>query len=128
VLGYEADGASSGAPFFVMEKIDGVIPRRPAVVGHRRLIVDAAPAQRRALWERAVRMMSELHRSPRRFLFLRTGGRRRAGSAIASTTGMRSLRWASPANRCAAHQCEDWLLANSRRSPALSWVTADCRT
>jgi aminoglycoside phosphotransferase (APT) family kinase protein len=123
VLGYEADPGVVGAPFFVMEKIDGVIPTDRPSWATEGFIADAEPAQRRALWERTVRMMAELHRLPHeRFLFLRTG-RAESGAGDCLDYWMRSLRWAEAANEPVplAHECEDWLLANAPRVTALSW-------
>jgi aminoglycoside phosphotransferase (APT) family kinase protein len=122
VLGYEADPGVVGAPFFVMAKIDGVIPTDRPSWATEGFIVDAEPAQRRALWERTVRMMAELHRlPPERFLFLRTGATE-SGVGDCLDYWMRSLRWAQPAEPLPlAHECEDWLLANAPDVTALSW-------
>ena len=123
VLGYEADPGVVGAPFFVMEKIDGVIPTDRPSWATEGFIADAEPAQRRALWERTVRMMAELHRLPHeRFLFLRTG-RAKSGAGDCLDYWMRSLRWAEAAEEPVplAHECEDWLLANAPSVTALSW-------
>ena len=54
VLGYEPDPDVVGAPFFVMERVDGVVPTDHPSWAAEGFIVDAEPAQRRALWERTV--------------------------------------------------------------------------
>ena len=122
VLGYEADPGIVGAPFFVMEKIDGQIATDRPSWAAEGFIADALPAQRRALWERTVRMMAELHRLPHEpFRFLRTGA---TGSGLGDCLDywMRSLRWAAPAEPVPlAHECEGWLLANAPDITALSW-------
>ena len=122
VLGYEADPGVVGAPFFVMEKIDGAIPTDRPSWATEGFIVDAEPAQRRVLWERTVRMMAELHRLPaERFLFLRTGATQ-SGVGDCLDYWMRSLRWAEPAEPVPlTRECEDWLLANPPDVTALSW-------
>ena len=122
VLGYEADAAAVGAPFFVMEKIDGVVPTDRPSWATQGFVVDAAPAQRRALWERTVRMMAELHRLPvEPFLFLRTGAAN-SGAGDALDYWMRSLRWARPAEPIPlVAECEDWLRAHPPDVTALSW-------
>jgi aminoglycoside phosphotransferase (APT) family kinase protein len=122
VLGYEADPGVVGSPFFVMEKIDGdVATDRPSWASEG-FIVEARPAQRRALWERTVRVMAELHRLPHEhFGFLRTG-RANSGAGDCLDYWMRSLRWAKPSEPVPlAHECEDWLLANLPDVTALSW-------
>jgi aminoglycoside phosphotransferase (APT) family kinase protein len=122
VLGYEGDAGVVGAPFFVMEKIDGAIPTDRPSWATEGFIVDAEPAQRRTLWERTVRMMAELHRlPPERFLFLRTG-KTESGTGDCLDYWMRSLRWAAPTEPLPlAQECEEWLLANPPDVTALSW-------
>jgi len=122
VLGYEADPAVVGAPFFVMEKIAGLIPTDTPSWATKGFIVDAEPAQRRALWERTVRMMAELHRLDREpFLFLRTGATE-TGVGDCLDYWMRSLRWAQPEEPLPlVDECEKWLLSNQPAVTALSW-------
>jgi aminoglycoside phosphotransferase (APT) family kinase protein len=123
VLGYEADDSVVGAPFFVMEKIDGDIPTDTPSWTTEGFVFDAEPAQRRALWERTVRMMAELHRlDPAPFAFLRTGATD-SGLGDSFDYWRRALRWAEPDGpRPLVRQCEDWLLANQPVGvTALSW-------
>ena len=122
VLGYEADPGVVGSPFFVMEKIDGVIPTDTPSWATKGFIVDAEPPQRRALWERTVRMMAELHRLDREpFLFLRTGATN-SGLGDCLDYWMRSLRWSQPEEAVPlAQESEEWLLANQPDVTALSW-------
>jgi aminoglycoside phosphotransferase (APT) family kinase protein len=122
VLGYEGDPGVVGAPFFVMEKIDGVVPTDRPSWATEGFIVGAAPARRRALWEDTVRLLAELHRLPlEQFAFLRTG-------ATASGVGdcldywVRSLHWAAPAEPLPLTlESEDWLRENLPDVTALSW-------
>lgn len=122
VVGYEGDPGRIGAPFFVMEKIEGEIPTDTPLWSAEGFVARAEPAQRRALWERTVRLLAEFHRLPsQRFAFLRSG-------ATASGTGdcldhwMRSLRWAEPAEPIPlVRECEEWLLAAVPDHTALSW-------
>jgi aminoglycoside phosphotransferase (APT) family kinase protein len=122
VLGYESDPGVVGAPFFVMEKIDGEIATDRPSWATEGFIVDAEPAQRRALWERTVRMMADLHRlPPEPFAFLRTG-KAKSGTGDCLDYWMRSLRWAAPAQSLPlVPECEDWLIANPPDVTALSW-------
>ena len=122
MLGYEADPGVVGAPFFVMEKIDGVIPTDRPSWATEGFIVDAEPAQRRVLWERTVRMMAELHRLPARAVSIPAHRRDESGVGDCLDYWMRSLRWAESAEPVPlAHECEDWLLANLPEVTALSW-------
>ena len=111
-----------GAPFFVMERIDGVVPTDQPSWATEGFVVDAEPAQRRALWERTVRAMAGLHRlDVEPFLFLRTGATD-SGVGDCLDYWARSLRWASPDEPLPLTQeCEEWLRANSPDVTALSW-------
>jgi aminoglycoside phosphotransferase (APT) family kinase protein len=122
VLGHEPDARVVGAPFFVMEKIDGAIPTDRPSWAAEGFIVDAEPAQRRRLWERTVRMMAELHRVPAEpFSFLRTGATK-SGVGDCLDYWMRSLRWAEPAEPPPlVRECEAWLLDHAPDVTALSW-------
>jgi aminoglycoside phosphotransferase (APT) family kinase protein len=122
VLGYEADPDVLGAPFFVMEKIDGVIPTDAPSWASEGFIVDAEPAQRRALWERTVRVMAELHRVPHEpFQFLRSDATD-SGAGDCLDYWTRSLRWADPAQPVPlTDECAAWLHANQPDVTALSW-------
>src|SRR5438067_1206548 len=54
VYGYEGDPGLLGTPFFVMERIEGDIPRDFPSWRDEGFIVDADPRRRRAMWESAV--------------------------------------------------------------------------
>lgn len=122
VLGYEDDDRVVGAPFFVMERIYGEIPADRPSWASEGFVVDAAAAQRRALWERTVRMMAELHRlDPNPFSFLRTGATR-SGVGDCLDYWRRSLAWAAPeAPLPLVERCHAWLLAHQPEVTALSW-------
>ena len=74
VLPYEADADVVGQPFFVMERIDGVVPTDNPSWASEGFVVTATPAQRRQLWEQTVDILCALHQLPTEsFTFLRTG-------------------------------------------------------
>src|SRR5262249_44446605 len=122
VLGYEPDPTVVGAPFFVMEKIDGVIPTDNPSWLAEGFVADASPAQRRALWERTGALLPEMHRlDPEPFAFLRTGA---AADGVGDCLDywMRSLRWAKPSRPVPlTEDAEAWLSANRPATTALSW-------
>jgi len=62
VYGYEADDALLGAPFFVMERIDGQVPGDQPHWRTAGFVHDASPERRRAMWEDAVGVLAALHR------------------------------------------------------------------
>ncbi len=68
-LAYEADEGIIGAPFFLMERVDGDAP--PNSYHESGLFADAAPDRRAAMWEDSISLMAQLHRAPvERFAFL----------------------------------------------------------
>jgi aminoglycoside phosphotransferase (APT) family kinase protein len=71
VYGYEADPSLLGAPFFVMERIDGQVPGDSPHWRTAGFVHDASPERRRAMWEDAVGVLASLHMTdPARFAFL----------------------------------------------------------
>ena len=77
VLWLEEDPAILGAPFFVMERMDGRVPvSYPSYVTHGWL-AEATPAERRVAWEDSVRQLAAIQLIPHQdvpFLDLGTGG------------------------------------------------------
>ena len=130
VLGYEADADVVGAPFFVMEKIDGVIPTDRPSWASEGFIVDAVPAQRRALWERTVRMMAAAAPPPHRAIPVPAHGRdARTASETVSTTGCGRSAGRNLRNRCRWRRNAKTGCSPTRRmSPRCRGATADCRT
>ncbi len=74
VYGYEADDSLLGAPFFVMERIEGEVPGDQPHWRTAGFVHDASPERRRAMWEDAVGVLAALHRvDASRFEFLAAG-------------------------------------------------------
>ena len=63
-LWFEADAELLGAPFFVMEKVKGRVPVSHPPYAKSGWLSEATPAQRRRLWEGAVRQLAALQRVP----------------------------------------------------------------
>jgi aminoglycoside phosphotransferase (APT) family kinase protein len=61
VYGYEADPSFIGAPFFVMERVEGEVPGDQPIWHRAGFVRDASPERRRAMWEDAVRVLAALH-------------------------------------------------------------------
>jgi aminoglycoside phosphotransferase (APT) family kinase protein len=60
----EEDPGALGAPFFVMEKVKGRVPVSHPPYARSGWLHDATPAQRRHLWEGAVRQLAAIQRVP----------------------------------------------------------------
>jgi aminoglycoside phosphotransferase (APT) family kinase protein len=63
VYGFEPDPGVLGAPFFVMERIVGLVPADQPPWASEGFVHDAGPAQRRAMWDDAVRVLAALHQT-----------------------------------------------------------------
>jgi aminoglycoside phosphotransferase (APT) family kinase protein len=61
VFGYEGDVDLLGAPFFVMECVDGDVPGDTPPWASAGFVFDATEDERRAMWEDAVRVLAALH-------------------------------------------------------------------
>lgn len=122
VLPYEPDTDIVGAPFFVMERIDGLVPADTPSWATEGFVVEATPPQRRQLWEQTVDLLCALHQLPvEPFAFLRTGATE-SGTGDMLDYWRRSRRWAerdAPAPLVEA--CEEWLGANQPDHTGFSW-------
>lgn len=82
ILWVEEDPALLGQPFFVMEKVQGRVPVSIPHYSKTGFLHDASPAQRRRLWEGAVRQLAAIQLAPiEDFAFL--GGPAHALSGLA---------------------------------------------
>lgn len=63
VIAYEADPAWLGAPFYVMEKIEGVVPPDLPFYSQGGFVFEATPADRRLMWEEAVAALAKVHKA-----------------------------------------------------------------
>jgi aminoglycoside phosphotransferase (APT) family kinase protein len=63
VVGYEPDTSILGQAFFVMEKVEGRVPEDNPPYHSAGWVAELAPAERRRLWENAVRAMHALHQT-----------------------------------------------------------------
>jgi aminoglycoside phosphotransferase (APT) family kinase protein len=64
VLWFEEDPAILGAPFFVMEKLNGRVPVTIPSYMEQGWVVEASPAQRARLWENGVRQLAAIRSVP----------------------------------------------------------------
>lgn len=122
VLPYEPDHDIVGQPFFVMERIDGVVPTDNPSWASEGFVVEATPAQRRQLWERTVDILCSFHQLPTEpFAFLRTG-ETDSGTGDLLDLWCRSRRWAERDGAPPlVEEAEEWLRANQPRHTGLSW-------
>jgi aminoglycoside phosphotransferase (APT) family kinase protein len=62
MLWFEADPDILGAPFFVMDRVDGTVPDER--YHSRGVLFDASPADRQAMWLSGIEAMAAVHRTP----------------------------------------------------------------
>ncbi len=62
ILGYEADSSVMGAPFFVMEFVDGVVPEVMPPYATSGFFADAEPEQRARMVTNGIRVLADVHR------------------------------------------------------------------
>jgi aminoglycoside phosphotransferase (APT) family kinase protein len=124
VYGYEPDKELLGAPFFVMERIEGRVPGDQPPWPSEGFVVDASPSERRAMWDSAVRVLAALHEvDASKFPFLAP---REGSSGLAEHLAY----WRAWLDDTAAGRPHDtleqgyeWLMANQPEPAptALSW-------
>ncbi|MET7774148.1 phosphotransferase family protein [Nocardia sp. NPDC005366] len=126
---YEHDPVHLGTPFFVMERVDGVVP-----AGRLRsegLFFDADPETRRRLWHRAVEAVADIHRLPWSELELPCLQVPGAGSDVLDrqiAECERILAWASPDRRIPVYEhALTWLKANTFTPPRVALCWGDAR-
>ncbi|MGW0040331.1 phosphotransferase family protein [Rhodococcus sp. NPDC003348] len=116
----EPDPAALGAPFFVMQRIEGEVPPDVMPYNFGSWLSEATPEQRRALQDASVEVLAQLHAIPdpvRHFGFLRLHD---AGSSAEE-----SFR----AHLARQRGYYEWATAGGPRSPlierALGWLEAN---
>jgi aminoglycoside phosphotransferase (APT) family kinase protein len=70
VIGYEHDDSVLGAPFFVMEKIDGRIPEDSPPFHAEGWVTEIQPAERATMWWSGIEQMASVHQTEWRTLGL----------------------------------------------------------
>jgi aminoglycoside phosphotransferase (APT) family kinase protein len=128
VYGYEGDSGLLGTPFFVMERIDGVVPGDAPHWTVAGFVHDAPPDRRRAMWEDAVRVLAALHQAPvSKFEFMASPG---MSSGLADHLAW----WRRYLDRGSAGSAHDglergyeWLSANFPQPPPTGFSWGDSR-
>jgi aminoglycoside phosphotransferase (APT) family kinase protein len=100
VFWMEEDPSIVGAPFFVMEKLQGRVPVSVPPYAQVGWVAQATPAQRRKLWENGVRQLAAVQKTPLSSVqFLR--GREGAAEGLAQEWDkyVRFVEWVSESRR-----------------------------
>ncbi len=129
LFGYEEDPGVIGSPFFVSERVDGLVPGDRPHFSEAGFVADASLEQRRRLWESAVDALARLHRVPAaRFSFLDPGtGRDGLEEELHYWRGYTDRLDVGPGwNRDMLERGWEWLVEHQPRDGAseLSWGDA----
>lgn len=129
IVGYEGDESYLGAPFFVMEKIEGLIPADTPHYTESGFVADATPKQRRQLWEEGVRAMTNLHKvETSRVAFLDRPHLGKSGLEQEMGYWRKYLSWCTEGRpHETLEQGWEWLVANLPANPATSLSWGDSR-
>jgi len=125
VLWFEGDAGLLGAPFFVMDRVEGAVPHER--YHSQGVLFDATPAERRAMWLSGIRAMAAIHAiDPAHAAFL---GRPELGPTgldqeIAAWDGY--LSWADVPAHPVLVRARQWLTdhAPAHRPTGVAWGDA----
>ena len=130
VIGYEPDAAVLGAPFFVMERVEGQAPGDAPSYNQEGFVADLAPAERERLWLSAIEQFTAIHRVDYRelgFEFLAKPERGATGFDQQMTYWEQSFAWAAEGRpQPVAEAAWDWMSSHlpATRPTELSWGDA----
>lgn len=117
--GFETDPALLGAPFYLMERIEGQVPADLPPYNASGFLYDATPSQRHALWSDAVAVLGRLHHADLQAVeFLDRPQYGRNGVEQLLNYYVASYRWAASREQPILETAIDWL--QSRRPDELS--------
>jgi aminoglycoside phosphotransferase (APT) family kinase protein len=128
LLGREPDASVLGTPFYVMYRVDGLVPGDNPHFTSSGWVRDAAPANRERLWRSAVEQLVAVHRvSPDAVAFLASPDSVESGLEQDLAYWRRSYRWAAGSESYPVMAAaERWLLDNvpPDAPTGLSWGDA----
>lgn len=125
VLWFEPDPAVVGAPFFIMERLDGIVADE--YYHSRGLLFDATPAERERMWLSGVEAMAGLHRldpADAAFLDRPALGPTGLDQEIAAWDGY--VTWAGVRHNDTLAKAREWMGRNvpAVRPTAVAWGDA----
>lgn len=131
VLGHETDDRVLGAPFFVMERVDGRVPEDNPPYHIEGWVAESAPAERERIWNGGVDSIASIHEVDWRSLGLDFLDRQDLGPTPIEQELEYYRRWLDEVSRHedvpVAHRALAWLedhLPDSQPDPVLSWGDA----
>ncbi|MET8211463.1 phosphotransferase family protein [Streptomyces sp. NPDC005373] len=128
VLWFEDEPTLLGQPFYVMRRMRGRVPVSMPAYNATGWLTEATAAERRTLWEEAVRQLAAVHRSPvAEFSFLHPPGHGAPGDEQQLTYWRQFASWAlADTVPDTVHELFDWVTDHRppASAPGLSWGDA----
>lgn len=127
VIGYEADATLFGQPFFVMERIGGLVPSDNPSFLASGWVTELSAAERHAMWRRSIEVLARLHRiDPAELSFLERPELGETGIGQELAYWRRYARWCGGDRHPIVRRAGAWLADNLPRDapPGLSWGDA----
>lgn len=125
---YEPDASVMGSPFWIMEKVGGIVPPDNPPYTAAGWVFEGSPEQRRKLWRSSIGALAKIARlDPARLPHVVTLAPGEAGLDENLRHWTESMMWACDGAPGALNrQVNDWLWANrpARRETGLSWGDA----
>jgi aminoglycoside phosphotransferase (APT) family kinase protein len=125
VLWYEGDRSVIGAPFFVMERVEGAIP--DALHNSSGFLVEVTPARRELIWLSSLRTMAKIHQLDiSHFQFLARPDLGETGLDQEIAVWDSYMRWSGAPVRPIQERARRWLGDHlpMRRPTGLAWGDA----
>lgn len=126
---FEPGEAALGAPFFVMDRVEGRVPSDSPPYTAGGWLFDAAPEQQASLHRRALGVLADVHRLDWRdgFGFLERADHGPPGMVAQLVAGRAYLEWAAEGDHLPVHEAAlAWLEANrpDEPPPGVNWGDA----
>jgi aminoglycoside phosphotransferase (APT) family kinase protein len=127
---FEPEEAALGAPFFVMDRVQGLVPPDSPPYTAGGWLFEASPEDQARLHERALGVLADLHRLDweEGFGFLQRNDLGPPGMATQLVAGRAYLEWAAEGGRLPVHEAAlAWLEANRPEEPPVGLNWGDAR-
>lgn len=127
VIGFEASPALFGQPFFVMERIEGLVPADNPSFYDAGWVTELSPQARREMWRGSIAAMAKLHRlDPAKFAFLQRPELGATGLEQEFRFWLGYAKWCGGERYPIVQRASAWLEANlpADPPPGLSWGDA----
>jgi aminoglycoside phosphotransferase (APT) family kinase protein len=126
VLWYESDRSVIGAPFFLMERVDGVIPN--PLHNSSGFLTQITPSEREVIWLSAIQTLAKLHSvqsEPFRFLAHPSLGETALDQELVVWDSY--MRWSGAAVRPIQERAHRWLSDQIPRGQPIGFAWGDAR-